>query len=230
MRLKNPFSRCGKRFRILLAAAAVAAIATAGFVLAADRAMERRSARIYSAPAAIEARDVGLLLGTAPRGKYGENLYFKYRIEAAAELYHAGKIRKILVSGDNSRKDYDEPAAMRAALEAKGVAPADIVEDYAGFRTLDSIVRARKVFGVSKLTVISQPFHCKRALYLADHRGVDAIGFAAREVNVRSARLRNAVREPFSRVLAVLDAGFGRSPHFLGEPLPILVEPPPGRN
>ena len=112
MRLKNPFSRCGKRFRILLAAAAVAAIATAGFVLAADRAMERRSARIYSAPAAIEARDVGLLLGTAPRGKYGENLYFKYRIEAAAELYHAGKIRKILVSGDNSRKDYDEPAAM----------------------------------------------------------------------------------------------------------------------
>ena len=175
---------------------------------------------------AIETREVGLLLGTSPRGKNGPNLYFRYRIEAAAQLYHAGKIRKIIVSGDNSRKNYNEPGAMREALEARGVRPEDIYEDYAGFRTLDSVIRADKVFGQKKFTVISQMFHCKRAIYLAERNGIDAIGFSAQDVRAPRFRLKNHLRETLSRSAALLDVLLGRGPRFLGE-LFRLDQPPP---
>lgn len=218
MRLPKWTTKFPDRLRLPLACGLLAVLFAMLFAFGANRAVERCGARVRSDVAAMETRDVGLLLGT----RYGRNPYFRYRIEAAAELYHAGKVRKLLVSGDNSRKEYDEPTAMRTALEARGVKPEDIIEDYAGFRTLDSIVRARKVFGVTKLTVISQGFHCKRAIYIADHCGVDAIGFAAEDVRWRSYRIRNALRENLSRTLAAVDVCLGRSPRFLGEPIPVL--------
>ena len=96
------------------------------------------------------------------------NLYFDYRILAAVELYKAGKIKYILISGDNRKKDYNEPEEMKKALIQKGVPAKFIYLDYAGFRTLDSVVRAKEVFGQNQLTIISQRFHNERAIYLAE--------------------------------------------------------------
>lgn len=133
--------------------------------------------RVYLTIETIPTREVGLVLGTTP-GIGGSNLFFTTRIEAAKELYERGKIRKIIVSGDNSDKSYNEPEYMRNALMKSGV-PADaITMDYAGFRTLDSVVRASEVFSLTGgFTIISQPFHVERALYLARANGIDAIGY-----------------------------------------------------
>jgi len=124
----------------------------------------------------IEARDVGLVLGTgrSVNGRH-ENPFFTYRMEAAAALYHAGKIKHILVSGDNSSVNYNEPRDMRKKLMALGVPATAITMDFAGLRTLDSIVRAKKIFQQKKIIVISQAFHNYRALFIARYHGIDAV-------------------------------------------------------
>lgn len=180
--------------------------------------------RLFTEVAATPARDVGLLLGTSDKRKNGAaNPFFTHRIEAAAALYHAGKIKHLLLSGDNRRKDYDEPTLMKAALLQKGVPETAMTLDYAGFRTLDSVVRAKEVFGLSAYTVISQRFHDQRALFIARHEGIDAIGFCARDVALRRG-LKTQVREAFARVKAVLDLYVLRTePKFAGpkEKLPL---------
>lgn len=123
--------------------------------------------RIYRDIDTVPSEEVGVLLGTSP-GVDGRNLYFTTRIEAAKELYERGKIKKILVSGDNGNAAYNEPLYMKNALIKAGVPEKDITLDYAGFRTLDSIVRAKEVFSLTGgFTIISQPFHVERALYIA---------------------------------------------------------------
>lgn len=205
---------------LLLAAGGVLALCAVlgGLALfAADCRVERYAAgRVYSDVEAVPAREYGLLPGTSRlvHGKY-LNTYFFNRIRAAVELYKAGRIRKIIVSGDNGRTDYNETGDMARELVAEGVAPEDVLSDYAGFRTLDSVVRARNLFGATELTVISQRFHCERAIYLAARHGIDAVGFEADEVAPRSVRIKLAVREAFARVLAVLDAEvLDTKPHF----------------
>ena len=119
---------------------------------------------LYTDIAEVPAHKVGLLLGTNPYLRSGApNKYFLYRIDAAVALYKAGKIEYILVSGDNHRNDYNEPEAMKQALMNNGIPEERIVLDYAGFRTLDSVVRAKKVFGNDTFIVISQRFHNERA-------------------------------------------------------------------
>lgn len=203
--------------RRLLLAFAVLAFLGAAALFAADRNIENRAAgRVYRDVSSIPAREYGLLPGTSRlvHGKY-LNTYFYNRIHAAAELYKAGKIRKIIVSGDNGRADYNETGDMARELVAEGVAPEDVLSDYAGFRTLDSVVRARNLFGADEITVISQKFHCERAIYLASEHGIDAVGFEADEVAPRAIRAKLAVREAFARVLAVLDAKILKTkPHF----------------
>ena len=114
-----------------------------------------------------------------------DNLYFSRRIDAAAELYKAGKVDCLVVSGDNHVKGYDEPSDMKEALVKAGV-PADrIVCDYAGFRTLDTVVRAKKVFGLDSFIIVSQPDHLRRAVFTARGFGCDAYGYAAKDVNGR---------------------------------------------
>jgi SanA protein len=173
--------------------------------------------RLYSDAGQIPHRKVGLLLGTnmyLPNGSV--NLYFSCRINAAAALYKAGKIEYIIVSGDNSRVGYDEPAMMREELLKRGV-PADrIFEDYAGFRTLDSVVRCREIFGQDSVTVISQPFHNQRAIYIAGHKGIDAIGFNASDVTAR-AGMKTQLREKLARVKLFADILFNKQPKFLGQ-------------
>ena len=206
--------------RILFAAIGLFVFGILAAVLAmavADRRVESCAAgRVFTSVEDVPAREFGLLLGTTRlvKGKY-RNDYFYKRIRAAADLYRAGKIRKIIVSGDNSRTEYNETGDMKQELAAEGVPPEDVLMDYAGFRTLDSVVRARNLYGASEITVISQEFHCERAIYLASENGIDAIGFAAEDSSVKSARARLAVRELLARVLAVADAEIlHRKPHF----------------
>ncbi|VXG75296.1 SanA protein CDS [Salmonella enterica subsp. enterica serovar Derby] len=159
----------------------------------------------------VPARNVGLVLGAKPG-----NRYFTRRINTAAALYHAGKVKWLLVSGDNGKKEYDEPSAIQQALIAKGVPEAAIFCDYAGFSTLDSVVRARKVFGESRITIISQAFHNQRAIWLAQQYGIDAIGVNAPDLNKRHGTYTR-LREKLARVSAVLDAKIlHRQPKYLG--------------
>lgn len=206
--------------RLLLIAGGVLALCTVlgGLALfAADCRVEHFAAgRVCSDVEDVPAREYGLLPGTS-RLVHGKHLntYFFNRIHAAAELYRAGKIRKIIVSGDNSRTDYNETGDMAQELIAEGVATEDVLSDFAGFRTLDSVVRARNLFGATEITVISQQFHCERAIYLAAQHGIDAVGFEADEVAPQAIRIKLAVREAFARVLAILDAELlNTKPHF----------------
>lgn len=165
---------------------------------------------------------VGLLLGTAkyqPGG--GINPYFSYRIDAAVELYEAGKIRYILASGDNEHASYNEPLHMRLALLERGVPNEFIVLDYAGFSTLDSVVRTAEVFGQERFTVISQRFHNERAVYIGTYFGYDVVGYNAADIAPPSG-VQTRLREYLARVKAILDLHLvRRAPRFLGEPVSI---------
>jgi len=166
----------------------------------------------------LQYNEVGLLLGTSKYAYGGRpNLYFLNRINAAAELYRTGKVKYILVSGDNSRVSYNEPQDMKEALIAAGVRAEDIYLDYAGFSTLDSVVRASKVFNIQSLTVISQQFHCERAIYIARAHGIKAVGYAARDVS-GSLATRVQFREYLARAKAVMDiAIIGTEPTYYGD-------------
>lgn len=177
--------------------------------------------RLYRAVDDIPARRVGVVLGTSKYTTHRRiNAFYKGRIEAAAALYFAGKVQYLILSGDNSTTHYDEPTTMRGDLLALGIPAERLRRDYAGFRTLDSVVRAQKVFGQSEYTVISQRFHNERAIYLARTRAQDVIGFNAADVG-GAGGLRVQLREYLARVAAVLDVVLGVQPRFLGEPEPI---------
>lgn len=206
-------------FLVLLAGLFLGAAAVAFAVWADGHVAARAAGRVYDNIDEIPQRDVALVLGTSKYANGRLNSFYASRIRAAAALYNAGKVDGILVSGDNGSDDYNEPAEMKADLVALGV-PADyITADYAGFRTLDSIYRAEEVFGLQTYTVVSQPFHLERALYLAGQRGQDAIGFAAYGPSGYWGR-RVRAREVLARALAVLDVELlRREPRFLGEPV-----------
>src|SRR5262249_52109358 len=143
------------------------------------------------------------------------------RIQAAVELYGAGKIRYVLVSGDNGTRSYDEPTAIKRALVRRGVPEDRIVLDYAGFRTLDSVVRAHEVFGLERFTVISQRFQNVRAIFIARAQGVDAIGYDAPDV-AGVGGLRTHAREVLARLWAVLDVRVLKTrPKYLGPRVPV---------
>ncbi len=180
----------------------------------------RKSAegRLYWRIDEVPERPVALVLGTAAKVADGrDNLFFKFRVRAAAELYHAGKVRHVLVSGDNGHEGYDEATDMRNALTELGVPESAIVLDHAGFRTLDSVVRCKRVFGQPSVTIVSQRFHNERALYIARHEGMDAVAYCARDVAV-SASPATYIREYFARIMALVDVHLlHRTPRFLGE-------------
>ena len=176
--------------------------------------------RTYNTVDNVPYRMVGVVLGTTPHAKHGgTNYYYKCRMEAVAELYFAHKISYIIATGDNRKNNYNEPAEMRKSLIALGIPESAIFLDYAGFRTYDSMVRAKKVFGQDSVTVISQSWHNKRAIYIARHRDLDAIGYNAKDSHVRRSWIKMHVREMLSRVKAVMDVYTNKQPKFLGEPV-----------
>ena len=178
--------------------------------------------RVYTDINSIPKRKVALVLGCARHLANGrENLYFRYRMEAAAELYHAGKVAHILVSGDNSHVSYDESTDMMNALIAKGVHADHIVRDFAGFSTLDSVVRAKEVFLEEQCIVVSQAFHVKRAIYIGAAHDMNLIGYCAQDVSNR-AGFKTNVRECLARFKTILDVHLlGREPKFYGDTIAI---------
>lgn len=210
----------------LVAGLAAVALVAAGVMIWADcRCDQAARGRLFRSVDTVPARAVGLVLGTSKEAHPGKaNLHFCQRIQAAAALYHTGKVRHLLVSGDNHVAGYDEPEDMRRALMAAGVPGSAITSDYAGFRTLDSIVRAKEIFGLSQCTIISEEFHCPRALWIAQQRGLDAIAFAAPDVRLKRWSLRAKAREQFARAWCALDLYLlHRGPKFLGPKEPILL-------
>jgi SanA protein len=171
---------------------------------------------LYSDLNKIPFNKVGLLLGASKYGKHGHNNpYYDNRIEAAINLLKNAKIKYIIISGDNSRKDYNEPASMRSDLIKGGIDSTKIYLDYAGFRTFDSIIRLKEIFGQDSVTIISQQFHNERAIYTASRAGIIAIGFNAKEAgNVQG--LETPWRERLARVKTFLDFWVGKKPKYLG--------------
>jgi len=175
---------------------------------------------IYDDLTTLPHRQVGVVLGTAKYYRTGViNQYYRYRIQGAINAYNSGKVNYLLVSGDNALQSYNEPRTMRRDLIAAGVEPANIVLDFAGFRTLDSIVRTRKVFDTNDFIIITQRFHCERALFIAQHMGIRAQCYAVPSPkdmwNVR-------LREVAARLGAIVDLYImKREPRFLGPLVPI---------
>lgn len=177
---------------------------------------------IYDDVDNIPKNEVGLLLGTSKYLTSGiENLYYTYRIQAAVELYENEKIDIIIVSGDNSTKDYNEPVMMMNDLVEKGVKEEDIVLDYAGFRTLDSVVRSKEIFEQNKITIISQRFHNERAIFIAKTKDINAIGYNAKDVNIRYG-FKTQIREYLARVKMFFDIAVNKQPKYLGEKILII--------
>ncbi len=173
--------------------------------------------RTYTDVSLIPHRHVGLVLG-CPKRLYGgwSNPFFENRMTAAAQLYQSGKEDYLVVSGDNHIQGYDEPTDMKNTLVEMGVPKDRIYLDYAGLRTLDSVVRVKQIFLQDNVTIVSQHFHNQRAIFLANHHGIDAIGFDAPDVAPEYA-FKTLVREQFAKVKAVLDVYvLHTQPHFLG--------------
>lgn len=165
----------------------------------------------------IPSNKVGLVLGTAKMlVDGGANPYYTNRIQATIALYSAGKISFVLVSGDNGSIYYNEPNTIKKDLVNGGIPAEKIFLDYAGFRTLDSMVRAKYIFGLESVTVISQEFHNERAIYLADKKRLKAIGFNAKGISGKEG-IKVQLREYFARVKVFIDLILNTQPRFYGE-------------
>jgi len=210
---------------ILAAVIACNGLIGGGLLFWADRACQSAAqGRVFRSVEEVPHNEVALVLGTSKTTLGGTgNLHFNQRIEAAAALYRAGKVKRLLVSGDNHTKDYDEPTDMRDALVAAGVPRKAITCDYAGFRTLDSVMRAKSVFGLSDFTIVSEEFHCPRALWIARKHGLNAVAFAAPDLSLRWS-VRVKLREVLARAWCGIDLYvLHRGPRFPGPPEPIVV-------
>lgn len=175
--------------------------------------------KLFSRVEDVPVRTTALVFGTSPGTKKNKNLFYTFRMKAAADLWKSGKVKRIIVSGDNSTQYYDEATYMKNALVRYGVPDSVITLDYAGFRTLDSVVRCKWVFGQDKIVVVSQQFQNERALFIAKHYGIDAVALNAKDVP--GSRMTIA-REYLARVKAVLDIYvLNTQPKFPGPPEPI---------
>lgn len=178
----------------------------------------RTQDRLYDDINLLPNKKVALVLGTSKFLSTGRsNRYFKYRIDATVQLYQAGKIKHIIVSGSNHIQSYNEPREMWQALVEFGIPSEAITLDYAGFRTLDSVVRCKKVFSQEDVIIVSQAFHNQRAVFISDFYGLQAVGFNAQDISF-SEGVHTRIREYFARCKAVLDLYILRTPpKFLGE-------------
>lgn len=196
------------------------ALLAAAFAVYANLKVIGFGGRSVGTVAELPVAKVCLVLGTSKYLSSGrENLFYKFRIEAARQVYEAGKCSVIVVSGDNRREDYNEPEDMRQSLVERGVPANRIHCDYAGGRTLDSVVRFKHIFGQTTGILISQQFHNARAIYIGKGHGVELTGFNAQEVGAYGG-FRTKVREVLSRVRAVADVEvLGSEPRHYGEPV-----------
>ena len=188
------------------------------FVVCVDQWIESRANnRILEKISEVPETKVALVLGAAVWRNKRLSDVLEDRVQGAVKLYKEGKVKKLLLSGDNRFQYYDEPSAMRRRALELGVPNDDIVRDFAGLRTLDSIYRAREVWGQQKLVIVSQRFHLPRALFLADKLGIEAVGYVADERYYPRSILKGRIREVAARVSAWLDMVILQTkPRFLG--------------
>ena len=172
----------------------------------------------------LNGQSVALVLGTSNKLRNGSaNPYFENRIKAAAELFREHKVSHFILSGDNRSKYYNEPIEMKKALVLLGVPDSVITLDYAGLRTLDSIVRSKEIFGQDKILIITQPFYSYRALFISNFYNIDAVALVTRE-STSEAPFKVYIREYFARTKAVLDLYIlNTPPRHLGEKEPLSI-------
>ena len=190
---------------------AVVAIVSLALMLICNQIVTKNAeGKVFSDIDSIKYNKVGLLLGTTPQARIDRitNYFFIYRIDAAEQLYKAGKIEKILISGDEDSLDgINEPECMRDSLVARGVPASAIILDGKGYRTICSVINANKVYGLKSFTIISQKFHNERAIYQAEHLGLDVENLQA--YNAKEPRSMRAylttIREYFARVKMFMD-------------------------
>lgn len=179
---------------------------------------------VYSDQALLPNHRIALVLGTSHRlAGGGPNPFFHKRIEMAATLYRLGKIDHFILSGDNSTRYYNEPVEMKKALIKQGVPATAITLDYAGLRTLDSVVRSKKIFGQNKIVIITQPFHSYRAVFISRYYDMDAVAMVAEDPTADQT-FKVKLREYLARTKAVLDLYvFKTDPRFLGDKEEIII-------
>ena len=203
-----------KRLAVLIFLLAIVSVLATTFICNTIIANSAKG-KLYTNTKRIPYNKVGLLLGTSKFVNKHINPFYSYRIQAAAALIKDHKIKYLIISGDNGRKDYNEPESMREDLINDGIDSNIIYLDYAGFRTFDSIKRLKEIFGQDSVTIISQQFHNERAIYIASMEGINAIGFNANDVSA-SIGFRTMLREKLARVKVFLDFWFGKKPKYLG--------------
>jgi len=182
------------------------------------------NSRVYDSIDEVKNNSIGLVLGTAKKvAPTSPNPHFEHRMAAAMELFREGKINHLLVSGDGGSRYYNEPRDMTAKLVSLKVPEKAISSDNSGYRTLDSIIRAKKIYGLNEVTIISDGFHVNRALFVARKMGLDAIAFSSQPVKLKYS-LNTRLREYLARVLVVLDLYvFDTQPEQMGDPVSIVV-------
>ncbi|MDQ2730602.1 MAG: YdcF family protein [Armatimonadota bacterium] len=215
-----------RRFRFrkfILATAFLLALAAGGMAGLRGWVLRETAPFIFHDLAAVPVRPVAIVFGAKvlPGGVLSTVL--RARVDAAISLYKASKVKKLLMTGDNGRADYDEVTAMKTYAVKKGVPPEDVVRDFAGFRTLDSCYRARHIFEVDKAILVTQAFHLPRALFTARHMGIDAVGFVA-DPGVTDDQLASLERRELLAVsAAVIDTSIlHRRPRFEGRVEPLF--------
>lgn len=219
----NPIRWILGSIRKLILAVIVICLLLTGFVVGVDQWIAHKAKnKIVTDIHSVPNTSIALVLGTSKYIGKTLNPYYSYRIEAAIELFNQGKVKGFLLSGDNAHRSYNEPWTMKRDLLKAGVPESSIFLDYAGFRTLDSVVRAQSIFDVHEMIIVTQTFHCYRALYIANHLKIDAHCLGVRAptpthwYNVR-------FREIFARTKAFLDINIiNTQPRFLGEKEPII--------
>ena len=179
---------------------------------------------IFSEYDQLPNNPVGLVLGTSSRLSNGlPNTFFDNRMRTAADLYRLGKISHIIVSGDNRTRFYNEPMEMKKALVKLGVPDSVITLDYAGLRTLDSVIRSKEIFGQDHITIITQPFHSYRAIFISHYFNIEAVAVVVKETQ-QEPSVKGYVREYFARAKAILDLYVLKTtPRYLGEKEPIVI-------
>jgi len=209
-----------KIFKKILLSFLILILLTIFSIIITDKIVEKNTEnKTYNSLADIPHNKVGLLLGTSKFLVDGRvNAYYSYRIEATKKLFEAKKIDFVLVSGDNGTISYDEPTVIKKDLLESGIPTSSIFLDYAGFRTLDSIVRSKEIFGQNSITVISQKFHNERAIFIAEKKGIEAIGYNAQDVSTYFG-LKTQLREKLARLKMMFDLLFHTQPKFFGEKL-----------
>ncbi len=184
--------------------------------------VQSTSDKVYSGTDALPANEVAVVMGTSNKLVDGTpNPFFEYRIKTAVTLYQTGKAKHFIVSGDNRSKYYNEPVEMKKALVKNGVPDSVITLDYAGLRTLDTIVRCKEIFGQDTVTIITQPFHCYRALFISNYYDMNAVAVMTEDPNP-DAGMKVYIREYFARAKAILDLYVLKAtPKFMGEKEPL---------